>query len=263
MINVYLADKQILFREGIHFTLSGEEDIEVVGETTDNQEALNFLETTPPNVAILSMSFCQPSSVEVTRRVKQTLPTAVSFILIADAENEEHLFGALKCGASACVTKDIDPDSLLETIRDVAKGGKPIMKALFRPAMASRIMEEFEATSLLSQQINYALARLTKLEADILRLISEGNTSEQLLASLKINEEGLNLHLSVILSKLAANDHSRNLIEAAQRSLPSLAQMKRPVENQPEKRPDIQYITKDEFQEFRASLHERLGTLFS
>ena len=130
MITVYLADKQVLFREGIHFTLSGEEDIEVVGETTDNEEALNFLETTPPNVAILSMSYCQPSSTEVTRRVKQTLPTSVSIILVADSDNEEHFFAAMKCGANACVTKDIDLDTLLQTIREVAKGDKPIMKAL-------------------------------------------------------------------------------------------------------------------------------------
>ncbi len=263
MITVYLADKQVLFREGIHFTLSGEDDIEVVGETTDNQEALNFIETTPPNVAILNLSYCQPSSVEVTRRIKQTLLTSVSIILVAEGESEEHLFAAMKCGASAGITKDIDPDSLLQTIRDVAKGNKPIMKAVFRPAMASRIMEEFEAASLIGQQINYTLARLTPREADILRRISEGNTSEQLVTGLNINEEALNLHLSVILSKLAANDQSRNLIEAAQRSLPSLAVPKRPVEKQPEKRPEIQYITKDEFLAFRESLRERLGSLLS
>jgi len=263
MINVYLADKQVLFREGIHFTLSGEEDIEVVGETTDNEEALNFIETTPPNVAILNLSYGQPSSVEVTRRIKQTLPISVSVILVADDENEENLFAAMKCGASACITKDIDPDSLLQTIRDVAKGNRPIMKAVFRPGMASRIMEEFEASSLIGQQINYTLARLTPREADILRRISEGNTGEQLITGLKINEEALNLHLSVIPSKLAVNDQSRNLIEAVQRNMPSLAQTKRPAEKQPEKRPEIQYITRDEFISFRDSLRERLGSLFS
>ena len=256
MISVYLADRQVLFREGIHFTLSGEEDIEVVGETTSNEEALSFIESNSPQVAILNINLGQPSGIELARRIKQDLLSAVSLILVMDNEDEEQLLAAMKGGASACITKNVDPDTLLHIIREVAKGNKPIAKALLQPGLASHVLEEFEAFSLLSQQVNYMLARITPGEADILRRISEGSTGEQMTAALSIDEEALNLHLSAILSKLAANDHSRNLIEAVQRNLS-------PVAKRPSDKPGVEYITKEEFTAFRDSLRERLGSLFN
>jgi len=120
-ISVYLADRQVLFREGIHFTLSGEEDIEVIGETTNNEEALSFIEANSPTVAILNINHSRPSGLEITHRIKQNLPSVAS-VLVMDNEDEEQLFAAMKSGASACITKDIDPDNLLVLIRDVAKG---------------------------------------------------------------------------------------------------------------------------------------------
>ena len=73
-VSVVLADWQVLFREGIHFTLSGEEDIEVIGEVTNSGEALNFIEANPPRVAILNADRGEPSGIDVTGRIKQNLP---------------------------------------------------------------------------------------------------------------------------------------------------------------------------------------------
>ena len=116
-VKVFLADWQVLFREGIHFTLSGEEDIEVIGETTDNEEALNFIEANLPRVAVLNTDRGKPSGIEVTRRIKQNLPS-VAVILIMDSDNEEQLFLAMKSGASACLTKEVDPEEIVKTIRE-------------------------------------------------------------------------------------------------------------------------------------------------
>lgn len=102
----------MLFREGIHFTLCGEEDIEVIGEAADNEEALNFIEANLPSIAILDADRGKLSGIDVTTRIKQNYPS-VSVILIMDSENEEQLFSAMKCGANACMTKDIDPDDLV------------------------------------------------------------------------------------------------------------------------------------------------------
>jgi len=110
-VKVFLADWQVLFREGIHFTLSGGEDIEVIGEATNNEEALAFIETNPPRVAILNVDHSQPSGIEVTRRLKQSFPS-VAVILVMDSESEEQLFSAMKSGASAYLTKDIDPEEM-------------------------------------------------------------------------------------------------------------------------------------------------------
>lgn len=252
-ITVFLSDWQVLFREGIHFTLSGEEDLDVIGEATDNEEALNFIEANPPRVAVLNADRGKPSGIDVTRHIKQNLPS-VSVVLVLDSENEEQLFSAMKSGASACVTKEIDPDELVSIIRKVVRGAYPISEALLKPAIASRVVDEFEVFASISKEAGDLLARLTPREGEILRQIADGNSIEQLTRTLSINEEAIRLHLEHVLTKLVANEHNREVIEAAQSSLPAIIRAK-PIK-------PAEYVTKDEFTEFKQSLTERLKSLF-
>ncbi len=254
-VSVVLADWQVLFREGIHFTLSGEEDIEVIGEVTDGEEALNLIEANPPRVAILNANRGEPSGIDVTSRIKQNLPS-VSVILIMDSDNEEQLFSAMKCGASACLTKEIDPLDLVNIVRKVAQGAYPISEVLLRPGIASRVVDEFEASSLISKEVNNLLARLSPQESEILRHIADGSSSEPVSQALGTNEEAIRHHLDLILTKLVANDHSREVIEAAQKGLPSIISRARLAG-----KPEADYITKDEFTEFKESLRERFKSL--
>jgi len=177
-VSVVLADWEVLFREGIHFTLSGEEDIEVIGEVTNSEEALNFIEANPPRVAILNADRGELSGIDVTGRIKQNLPS-VSVILIMDSDSEEQLFSAMKCGASACLTKEIDPIDLVNIVRKVAQGAYPISEALLRPGIASRIVDEFETFLLISKEVNNLLACLSPRESEILRHIADGSSIEQ------------------------------------------------------------------------------------
>ena len=253
-VSVFLSDWQVLFREGIHFTLSGEEDMDVIGETTDNKEALDFIEKNPPRIAIVNANHSDFTGVDLTRRVQQNLPS-VSVILIMDSDNEEQLFSAMQCGASACVTKDIDPDELVSLIRKVAQGAKPISEALLRPEIAPRVIEEFENFSLISEEVDNLLARLSTRESEILQSIAEGNSIEQLSSTLGINEEVIRRHLDLILTKLVSNEHNREVIEAAQKGLPSAITRAR------RGKPAEEYITKDEFDAFKESLRERFKSL--
>ncbi len=220
-VSVFLTEWQVLFREGIHFTLCGEEDIEVIGEATDNEEALNFIEVNLPSIAILNADRGKLSGIDVTTRIKQNYPS-VSVILITDSENEEQLFSAMKCGANAYMTKDINPDDLVSTVRKVAQGAYPISEALLRPEIASRVVDEFEAFSLINKEVSNLLARLSSREGEILRHIADGSSSEQVSQALDISEEAIRHHLDLILVKLVANDHNRVVIEAAQNLLPSI-----------------------------------------
>jgi len=251
-INVFLADWQVLFREGIHFTLCGEEDMEVIGEATNNKEALSFIETNPPRIAVLNIDHDKPSGVEATRRIKRNLPS-VLVILVTDIDDEEHLFSAVKCGASAYVTKDIDPNDLVNLIRKVAQGAQPISEALFRPEIASQVINEFEVFASIGEQVEDLFARLSPAETDILRRIAEGGSSEQIAQALDIDKEAIEHHLELILSKLVANDHNRGLIEAVQRGLPSII----PGVG----KPPAEYVTKEEFDAFTEGLGERLKSI--
>ena len=252
-ISVFLADWQVLFREGIHFTLSGEDDMDVIGEANNNEEALNFIENNPPTVAILNVNHGKITGVDITRRIQTSFPS-VSVILIMDAENEEQLYAALKSGARACLTKEVDPDELMGIVRKVSQGIYPISEVLLRPGIALRVIDEFETSSLISKEVNNLLAHLSPRESEILRLIAERNSSEQVAQNLNIGEETIRHHLDQIMTKLVSNEHNQEVIEAAQSHLPSMMPRAKPG------KPATEYVTRDEFEAFKENLRAHFKT---
>lgn len=251
-ISVFLADWQVLFREGIHFTLSGEEDFEVIGEATNSEDALNFIQTNPPKVAVLNTNHKEfGGGILVSRHIKRNLPS-VAVILIMDNYDEELLLSVLKSGASACLTKDADPDELINTIRTVAQGNRPISDELLIPEIASRVLGEFEEFASMNEQLENLMASLTPSETEVLRQISGGSSIEQICQSLNISEEYISDSFGFIVNKLVLNDNMREVIEAAHKDLLSLIFRSR-VTGQP----PADYVTKGEFSAFKDSLAER------
>ena len=115
-ISVFLSDWQVLFREGIHFTLSGEEDIDVIGEATNSEDALKAIEANPPNIAVLNTNHEKIEGIQAAGYLRRHFPS-VSTVLVMDSDNEEELFQAMENGASACLTKEADPLELIDTIK--------------------------------------------------------------------------------------------------------------------------------------------------
>jgi DNA-binding NarL/FixJ family response regulator len=253
-IKVFLSDPQVLFREGIHFILSGEEDFEVTGETTSNEEAIPILESNPPNIALLSFLCPKLDGCEATRRIKRTLPS-VSVILIIDNKDAEKLFQAIKCGASACLSKDADPDFLLDMIRLVSQGNLPIIDELSQPGVAPLVMSEFKDVVAINKQVDNLLADLSPRETQILSGIAAGSTIEQIAAKFDTNEDTIRRNLKMVLNKLVSNDQAHNVFEAAQRSMPVLLRGKNNGTHE--------FITRAEFNEFKESLMSRFKSLIS
>ncbi len=251
-VKVFLSDPQVLFREGIHFILSGEDDFEVIGETTSNQEAFKLIESNPPTIAILSMQDAKTGGAEITRRIKRNLPST-AIILTLDKKEETNLFAAIKSGASACITKDTDPEYLLDVIRVVAQGSQPIMEELLLPGLASMVIAEFEDIATLNEQLDNILATLTPRETQVLTSIAEGNTIEQVAAKLDVTEETIRRNLRLILNKLTSNEQARAVIEVTQRSLPAIIRGSGKTNGKA-----AEYVTKAEFNEFKDTLMERL-----
>jgi DNA-binding NarL/FixJ family response regulator len=251
-VKVFLSDPQILFREGIHFILSGEEDFEVTGETTSNEEAFTLIEANPPNIAVLSMQDKKTTGPDTARRIKRSQPS-VSIILTMEKKEDETLFEAMKSGASTCLTKDSEPEQLLDTIRVVSQGSIPIVEELMAPGLAAMALAEFENLSALNEHMNNLLARLTQKETQVLSSLAAGSSLEQVAAKLGINEDTIRRHLKLVLNKLVANDQAQTVIEAAQRSLPSL--IRSPLKKDGKL---VEYVTRAEFNEFKDHLMERL-----
>jgi len=249
---VILSDWQVLFREGIHFTLSGEDDIDVIGETTGSEEALNEIRANPPRVAVMNADHDDFAGIRATRYIRQNIPS-VSVLLTIDNPNEENLFQTMKSGANACMSKDTDPTDLIDIIRSVAQGRQPIAEMMFIPGIAARILKEFEQFGMMSEQVNNLMPGLTNIETDILRRIAQTGSAEQVTRAININREDIDEHLRRILTKLVSNDHIRQVMAAAQDSrLSSISQSRSNG-----KSADEEFITRDEFAAFKDTIWER------
>lgn len=248
---ILLSDARVLFREGIHFVLSGEEDFEVSAESTSNEGAYARIEADPPNMALLDMTDSNLDGLAATRRIRRQFPS-ISVILVIDGENEEQLFSAMRSGASACITRDIDPDQLLHTLRMVAEGEQPINEALLRPGIAAKVLEEFEESALMTEQVSTMLAHLSPTQAEILKCLAAGDGIEQASTKLGTSPEAITRQLKLVVTKLVANDSAREVIETVQRSLPSTI-YGTVAGGEPAK----EYVTKEQFDKFRQSLIDR------
>jgi DNA-binding NarL/FixJ family response regulator len=250
-VGIFLSDWQVLFREGIHFTLSGEEDFDVIGETTSSEDALKAIEANPPDVAVLNTNHEKLDGIRVAGYLKRNFPS-VATVLIMDSDNDEELFQAIKSGASACLTKEVDPVDLIDIIRAAAQGKQPISDALLRPDIASRVLDEFEEFTVIGEQLGDLLVQLTPGETEILHHIANGAPLDQIYQTLGIGEESVNRAFRTILAKLVANDQDRQVIAAAQTGLPPGARAR--LAGQPSE----EYVTREEFSAFKESIKERL-----
>jgi len=251
-VKVFLSDPQILFREGIHFILSGEEDFEVTGETTSNEEAFTLIEANPPNIAVLSLQDKKSAGTDTARRIKRSQPS-VAVILTMEQKEDETLFEAIKSGASACLTKDSEPEKLLDIIRVVSQGSIPIVEELAAPGLAAMALAEFDSLSALNEHMDNLLAHLTQKEMQVLDSLAAGSGPEQAAVKLGINEDAVRRHLRLVLNKLVTNDQAQIVIEAAQRSLPAIIRQPLKKGGKP-----VEYVTRTEFNEFKDKLMERL-----
>lgn len=249
-LKIILSDPQVLFREGIHFILSGEDEFEVIGETTSNEEALTLIEANPPDIAFLSMNNGENYGPEITRRIKRSLPS-VAVVLMSDRKDESSSFDAIRSGVSACLTKDTDPENLLEIIRDIADGHLPIVKELMMPELAARVLTEFENMTTLNEKLDNLLADLSPGEKLILNNLVDGNTFEQISFKMDTDVKTIKQSLVTIVNKLISNDQSRALIKAAQRNMPSTVRSITDTSGN-----DDKYVTKSEFSEFKETLME-------
>jgi two-component system response regulator DevR len=251
-IKIFLSDPQVLFREGIHFILSGEDEFEVTGEATNNEEALNQIEANPPQVAILNIEDKKLSGPGVVRRLKRRFPSLSAILTIA-RRDEKQLFEAIQSGTSACLTKNTSPEDLLDTVTAVSQGSIPIIEELLTPAIAAKILTEFEDTNSLNYSIDNLMTGLTQQEIQILSGIATGNGIEQVASSVNMDEDAIRSSLKLVLNKLVTNDQTRAVISTIQRGLPSVISSAGRSKGLTE-----DYLTREEFNKFKDTLAKRL-----
>ncbi|MET7920567.1 response regulator transcription factor [Streptomyces avermitilis] len=200
-ITVFLLDDHEVVRRGVHDLLSGEDDIEVVGEAGTAADALVRIPATQPDVAVLDVRLPDGSGVEVCREIRSQ-NDAVKCLMLTSYADDEALFDAIMAGASGYVLKAIRGSELLAAVRDVAAG-----KSLLDPVATARVLERLREGG--APKEDDRLAHLTEQERRILDLIGEGLTNRAIGERLHLAEKTIKNYVSSLLSKLGMQRRSQ------------------------------------------------------
>ncbi|GAA1397818.1 response regulator transcription factor [Luteococcus peritonei] len=200
-IRVLLADDQALVRSGFRMLIEAEDDMEVVGEAADGQEALRMLAARGADVVLMDIRMPVMDGVEATRRlVAEGMTTKV--LVLTTFDLDEYVFAALKAGASGFLLKDARPAELLNAIRTVAAG-----EAVMAPSATRRLLEHVVPTLPDAPGADDPrLALLTDREREVLVEIAKGATNTEIASSLYMAEGTVKTHIGRLLAKLQARD---------------------------------------------------------
>jgi len=198
-IRVLLADDHTLFREGVRMLLEAQGDFDVVGEAATAEEAIEEAGRASPDVVALDISM-PGDGLEATRRLRRELP-ALKVLILTMHGSDDYFFQALEAGASGYLVKDSAPADLVAALKEVAAG-----RVFLHASMAARLVRAFLQVTGRGEEAP-RLARLTEREKEVLALIAEGHTSEEIAERLHRSVHTIHSHRAHIVEKLGL--HSR------------------------------------------------------
>src|SRR5215467_12975034 len=203
-IKVVIADDHTLFREGIRKILSLEKDILVVGEAARGDEVIKVVERAKPDILLLDLKMPKGDVVQTLLEVNEKNPGTKVLVLTAYSE-DENIFNAAKGGAKGYVLKGIDFPTLLQAIKTIHRGGLWIDKEM-PAAEAFEEIAQAQLSETSDTRYDEAIDALTKREKEILRLVAEGLTNEEIGKRIFISEKTVKTHLTNIFDKLKVNN---------------------------------------------------------
>lgn len=216
-LTILIVDDHPLFRQGVRATLERESDFEIVGEAADGQQAIQMTEELSPTVVLIDISLPGLNGLEVARVIKRRQPQ-VSLIVLTVYEDDEQLLNAIKAGASAYSSKDIEPQQLVQMIRDVGQGKYLIDEHVFaKPHIATRVLHQFRELAAAEEELGALFSPLTGREIEILDCIAQGMTNKEIADRLYISSQTVKNHVTAILRKLQVNDRTSAVIYALRR----------------------------------------------
>ncbi len=212
MIRVLIADDEELVRDGLRMILRNEADLEVVGEARDGEEALALAKRLRPDVVLMDIRMPRMDGLEATRRLRASDGSRV--VVLTTFDLDEHVFRALRAGASGFLLKDTPAAHLITAIRVAAAG-----EALLAPSVTRRLIEAFVGRPEVS--VRGRLDELTTREEEVLRLIARGLSNAEIAAELTVGEATVKTHVARVLSKLGVRDRVQAVVAAYETGLVS------------------------------------------
>ncbi len=203
MIRVLVADDQPLVRSGFRMVLEQRDDLELTGEASDGEEAVELAHELDPDVILMDVRMPNLDGVEATRRLVDEGMRA-RILVLTTFDLDEYVYAAIRAGASGFLLKDVEPEELVDAIRVVAAGN-----SLFGPEATERLLARFA-----EPRTGRALDDLTDRETEILRLLATGLSNAELAEQLFLSETTVKTHVSSILRKLRVRDRVQAVIAA-------------------------------------------------
>ena len=199
-IRVLLADDHTILRAGLRMMLNAQPDIEVIGEASDGRKAIGEAQRLTPDVILMDITMPECNGIEATRQVKRLLPE-VRVLVLTMHENEEYLFQMLRAGASGYMLKEAADTDLISAIRVVHSG-----RFYLSPSAQSMLVSDYLQRVHTGEERD-SYSALTEREREILKLVAEGYTNNQIAERLFISPKTVDTHRTHIMDKL--NLHSR------------------------------------------------------
>jgi DNA-binding NarL/FixJ family response regulator len=213
-IRVVLADDQALVRAGFRALLNAQEDLTVVAEAPDGAEAVRVAREHKPDVMLMDIRMPGTDGLEATRQISSDPALAgVHILILTTFEEDEYVFEAIRVGASGFLVKDTEPAELVHAVRVVARGD-----ALLSPGVTRRLIGEF-ATRAKKVQSPTTLDVLTEREREVVSLVGEGLTNDEIAARLVVSPATAKTHVSRAMIKLAARDRAQLVVLAYESGL--------------------------------------------
>ena len=215
MIGVLLADDQPLARTGLRTMLESCDDIEVVGEASSGVEAVELTRKAMPDVVLMDIRMPLMDGLEAARRIVADERLAnVRVVMLTTFDLDEYVYEALRVGASGFLAKDVEPSELRHAVRVVARGD-----ALLSPGVTRRLIAEFAARPARQPPAANRLQVLTDREREVLTLVGEGLSNDDIAEGLSMSRATVKTHLSRIMGKLSAHDRAQLVVLAYETGL--------------------------------------------
>jgi NarL family two-component system response regulator LiaR len=211
-IRILIADDHAVVREGLRALIDTEPQMELVGEAADGLEAVQKAAAVNPDVILLDLVMPRKGGLEAIREIKEGNPRARILVLTSFAEDDK-VFPAIKAGAQGYLLKDSSPRELLQAIRDIHRGQPSI-----HPTIARKLMREIQRGS----ELPLAEEPLTERELEVLGLVAQGFTNQEIADRLFVSERTVRTHVSNILSKLHLANRTQAALYALRKGLASL-----------------------------------------
>ena len=213
-IKVVIADDHVVVREGTRELLERENDLKVVGEAGDGEEAVRLVTELKPDVAIIDIAMPKLNGIEATKKIKALYP-ATSILILTAYDNDQYIFALLEAGAAGYLLKNVRGREVVEAVRAVHAG-----ESVLHPVVARKVLNRFVPSS--REAKDREVEELTDRELEVLKRAAKGLSNKDIAEELCLSVRTVQAHLGNIFGKLMVGSRTEAVVHGLRKGLLSL-----------------------------------------